>query len=316
MFSRYRWNGIEGSDTGRLAAASLLALSFFVSTLPASAKEPITPIDVPAFDARQAELGRLLFHDPRLSGDGSRSCSSCHDMRVNGASRNRFDLAKDGKPLEFNTPTIFNAALNYRLNWEGGATTLQDQARASLLNPRIMAADMNSLLERLNSDGVMRALAKEVYGGPLDEDALLDAIAAYETSLILPNSRFDKWLGGDETALTAIEKEGYARFKEIGCAACHQGRNVGGNLFQRHGIFHPLASPKPERLRVPSLRTVADTAPYFHDGSAETLGEAIRAMGWSQLDVALDRDDVERLEAFLRSLKGTLPGGKAAADRP
>ncbi|WP_250959119.1 cytochrome c peroxidase [Rhizobium sp. CG5] len=292
---------------------SFLALS---APFPAYAKEPITPIDAPLFDAKQTDLGRLLFHDPRLSRDGSRSCSSCHDTRLNGASRNRFDQALDGQPLELNTPTVFNAALNYRLNWEGGATTLQEQARASLLNPKIMGADMKTLIETLDSDDTVRRLADVAYGRPLDEDVLLDAIAAYETSLVLPNSRFDRWLAGDETALTAVEKEGYVRFKEIGCAACHQGRNVGGNLFQRHGIFHPLASPKPERLRVPSLRTVADTPPYFHDGSAETLGKAIQAMGRSQLDVDLDRDDVERIEAFLLSLKGNLPGETIGARAP
>jgi cytochrome c peroxidase len=143
--------------------------------------------------------------------------------------------------------------------------------------------------------------------GP-DRASLLDAIASYERTLLTPGSRFDRWLAGDAAALSAEEQNGYQLFKSIGCASCHQGVNVGGNMFQRHGIFHPLASPKPEVLRVPSLRNVATTPPYFHDGSTPTLEEAVRKMGAAQLDRILSHDQVEAIVAFLKTLTGTYRG--------
>jgi cytochrome c peroxidase len=136
----------------------------------------------------------------------------------------------------------------------------------------------------------------------------LDAIATYERSLLTPGSRFDRWLGGDAAALSVEEQNGYQLFKSLGCISCHQGVNVGGNMFQRHGIFHPLASPKPEILRVPSLRNVATTPPYFHDGSTPTLDEAVRKMGAAQLDRILSDQQVEAIVAFLNTLTGTYRG--------
>ncbi len=137
---------------------------------------------------------------------------------------------------------------------------------------------------------------------------MLDAIATYERTLVTPGSRFDRWLGGDEAALSVEEQSGYQLFKSIGCVSCHQGMNIGGNLFERHGIFHPLASPEPEILRVPSLRNVATTPPYFHDGSTPTLDEAVRKMGAAQLDRILSDEQVEAIVAFLNTLTGTYSG--------
>src|SRR6185369_14283459 len=147
-----------------------------------------------------------------------------------------------------------------------------------------------------------------VYGRRPDADNIVDAIATFERTLLTPDSRFDRWLKGDANALSPLETNGYRLFKSLGCAACHQGVNVGGNLFQKHGIFHPLAAPSPEVLRVPSLRNVATTAPYFHDGSARTLHEAVRSMGHAQLDLALSDGDVDDIVAFLGSLTGTYQG--------
>jgi cytochrome c peroxidase len=144
----------------------------------------------------------------------------------------------------------------------------------------------------------------------------LDAIATYVRSLLTPGSRFDLWLGGDAAALTAEELNGYRLFKSLGCISCHQGVNIGGNLYQRHGIFHPLAAPKPEILRVPSLRNVATTAPYFHDGSAPTLGDAVRKMAAAQLDQDLSDSQSEAIVAFLRTLTGTYRGVPVTAPAP
>jgi cytochrome c peroxidase len=156
----------------------------------------------------------------------------------------------------------------------------------------------------------------EAYGHGPDRANLLDAIATYERSLVTPGSRFDRWLQGDATALSAKELRGYQLFKSLGCVSCHQGVNIGGNLFERHGIFHPLASPKPEILRVPSLRNVAVMAPYFHDGSAKTLHEAIREMAFAQLDDTLTEQQIDTIEAFLRTLTGTYRGVPVRAASP
>ncbi len=214
------------------------------------AKEPITPIpEPPAIDPLKIKLGERLFGDPRLSHDNSRSCSSCHDLRTNGASLKSQDVGIDGSSLPLNTPTIFNA----------------------------------------------------------------DALVSFERTLVTPGSRFDRWLAGDVAALSMEELDGYRLFKSLGCASCHQGVNIGGNLFERHGVFHPLASPKPEILRVPSLRNVATTPPYFHDGSAQTLDDAVRKMGLAQLNSTLTDQQVQAIVAYLQTLTGDYRGTPVGA---
>src|SRR4029453_2120904 len=142
----------------------------------------------------------------------------------------------------------------------------------------IMASSAHEVVRKLRDDPDAVRQFRDVYGREPDVAALLDAIASYERSLITPGSRFDRWLAGEVSAITPEELSGYQLFKSLGCISCHQGVNVGGNLFQRHGIFHPLGSAEPALVRVPSLRNVATTAPYFHDGSAATLSEAVKLM--------------------------------------
>jgi cytochrome c peroxidase len=205
-------------------------------------------------------------------------------------------------------PTVFNAALSFRLDWEGTYRSLEAQAQASLESRTAMGSGIDAVIAKLNADPKTVDRFRDAYGHAVDRASLLDAIATYERSLLTPGSRFDRWLEGDKAALTAEEQHGYALFKSLGCISCHQGVNVGGNLYQRHGIFHPLASPKPEILRVPSLRNVATTAPYFHDGSAPTLTEAVRQMAAAQLDQDLSDQQVQALVAFLQTLTGTYRG--------
>jgi cytochrome c peroxidase len=249
-------------------------------------------------------LGQLLFDDRRLSHDGSRSCSTCHDTRSNGASPSAHDLTPDGRPFALTTPTVFNAALSFRLNWEGNVRSLELECEEALSNPDIMASSPDEILNKLRADQRVVRRFRETYGRQPDLAALADAIATYERSLLTPGSRFDLWLAGDSEAITQQEWAGYQLFKSLGCISCHQGVNVGGNLYQRHGIFHPLAAPKPEILRVPSLRNVATTPPYFHDGSAPTLSNAVKAMGYAQLDIRLTDEQTAAIEAFLGTLTG------------
>jgi len=269
------------------------------------ALEPITPVPAPpAADPLKLALGERLFADPRLSHSNTRTCLSCHDLKTNGASRNAQNTAPDGSQLSFNTSTVFNSALSFRFGWEGEFRTLEAQAAASLQNPRIMDSRIEEVIGKLSRDPVLVRQFGQAYGHGPDAPSVLDAIAIFERSLVTPGSQFDRWLAGDTAALSAQQLAGYRLFKSLGCVSCHQGVNIGGNLFERHGIFHPLARAEPKILRVPSLRNVATTAPYFHDGSAASLDEAVRMMATSQLDLELTDQQVDDIVAFLQSLTG------------
>jgi len=278
------------------------------------AEEPITPVpEPPSIDPLKIKLGERLFGDPRLSHDNSRNCSSCHDLGTNGASTRNLDVGLDGSTLSLNTLTLFNSTLNFRFGWEGKLRTLELDVKATLESPRIMATSMSELVEKFAADPDMLRQFMAAYGGGPDAANIVDAIVSFERTLVTPGSRFDCWLAGDAAALSTSELEGYRLFKSLGCVSCHQGVNIGGNLFQRHGIFHPLASPKPEVLRVPSLRNVATTPPYFHDGSTAILDDAVRKMGVAQLNSTLTDEQVRAIVAYLRSLTGMYRGTPVGA---
>jgi cytochrome c peroxidase len=270
---------------------------------PRADQEPITPIPFPPVqNPRQVALGARLFHDPRLSHNNTRSCNSCHDTSTNGATASR------PSGVKLNIPTVFNAALSFRLNWEGDLRTLERQVEQTLGKPDTMGSSVEEALHKLRADPDVVRQFREAFGREADSAGLVGAIATYERTLLTPGSRFDRWLGGDANAITAEEFAGYQSFKSLGCVSCHQGVNVGGNMLQRHGIFHPLASPEPEIVRVPSLRNVAVTPPYFHDGSAATLSQAVTAMGYAQLDRTLTDEQTKAIVAFLNTLTGTYLG--------
>jgi cytochrome c peroxidase len=271
--------------------------------------EPITQVpEPPAVNPLKAALGERLFGDPRLSRGNTRKCSSCHDLGTNGASKKAHDTAPDGSPLSVNTPSVFNSTLCFRLGWEGEFRTLEAQAAASLQNPRIMDSRIDEVIGKLSRDSDLVHQFEVAYGHGPDPASVLDAIATFERSLVTPASRFDRWLAGDSSALSDQQIDGYRLFKSLGCVSCHQGVNVGGNMLQRHGVFHALARAEPELLRVPSLRNVATTAPYFHDGSAATLDEAVRKMARAQLNLTLTGQQVDEIVAYLQSLTGTYRG--------
>jgi len=246
----------------------------------ATGEEPIRPIPAPQkIDPLKIKLGERLFGDPRLSRDiravARRATISARMVQPQRTTT----LASTAQSLPLNTLTIFNVALSSRFGWEGKFRTLESDTKASLENPQIMGASISKLAEKLAADPNMRREFTAVYGSGPDATNIVDAIAGFERTLMTPGSRFDRWLEGDAAALSRDELSGYRLFKFLGCVSCHQGVNIGGNLFERHGIFHPLASPQPEILRVPSLRNVATTPPYFHDGSAQTLDDAVRQNG-------------------------------------
>lgn len=209
--------------------------------------------------------------------------------------------------MKFNTPTVFNSTYSFRLGWEGRARTLHDLVLGTLRTEHVMSEGGLSA-RRLAADQTMSARFRKIYDTAPDEDNVADALAAFMETLVTPDAPFDRWLHGDKSALTAQQVRGYTRFKTLGCASCHQGVNVGANIFQRRGIFHPLDAANPTYLRVPSLRNVTVTAPYFHDGGVASLPEAIRRMAHSQLDLTISDRDIKDISAFLESLTGTYHG--------
>jgi cytochrome c peroxidase len=298
----------------QLAAAPSQPLDQRPESDDVGSEEPITPVpEPPPIDPRKVKLGERLFSDPRLSHDNSRSCLSCHDVSTNGASTKPQDVGLDGASLPLNTLTVFNATLNFRFGWEGRIRTIESDIRTALENPEIMGVGISELVEKLGADPDMQREFMAAYGSGPDARNIVDAIVSFQRTLVTPDSKFDRWLEGDAAALSADELEGYQQFKSLGCVSCHQGVNIGGNLFERHGIFHPLASPKPEILRVPSLRNVATTPPYFHDGSAQTLNDAVRKMGLAQLNSMLTDQQVNSIVAYLQTLTGKYRGAPVGA---
>jgi len=285
-------------------------------------QEPITPIPPPpAVDPRKRALGERLFSDVRLSAKGDFACSSCHDLRTNGAGGRAAKKGPAGaSPGNGNPPldtlSAFNASLSFRLDWEGGFRTLTAQAEASIENPSSMDTDVATVASKLAADPDIAGQFFAAYGREPDRDNVLDALTTFERTLLTPGSRFDRWLEGDAAALTADELEGYRLFKSFGCSSCHQGVNIGANLFQRQGVFRPLVRTGPKVVRVPSLRNVATTAPYFHDGSAATLEEAVSRMAAAQLDRTLTDQQVGLLVAFLKTLTGNYRGSPVVGAAP
>jgi cytochrome c peroxidase len=273
----------------------------------ATDEEPITPIPYPATaNPQKLALGERLFQDHRLSHDGRLACISCHDVRTNGASGSTSSGGLGSS--KFNTLSVFNAALNFRLNWEGNFRTFEAQTESSLENPVNLNTSASEVVDKLKAAPDVVAQFREIYGRDPDQKNLLDALTTYEQSLLTPGSAFDRWLGGDARAITEEELRGYGLFKSLGCVSCHQGVNVGGNLFERSGVFSPLTGSKSPILRVPSLRNVATRSSYFHDGSASTLDEAVRRMGLAQLNLTLSSQEIKEVVAFLRTLTGNYRG--------
>lgn len=286
-------------------------------------EEPVRPIRAAApLNRDKVALGKALFHDARLSADNSISCASCHNVNEGGADRRSRSLGIRAQEGEVNSPGVNYASLNFRQFWDGRSPSLEAQVDGPVHHPAEMASNWEQVIGKLLVDAAFARDFKHAYPEGLTATSLRDAIATYERSLSTP-SRFDRWLEGDKNALTAEETSGYKLFKHHGCTACHQGVGLGGNMFQRFGIMDNPLERKPQVTRadlgrfnvtgrkddrfvfkVPSLRNVALTAPYFHDGSAASLEEAVGIMGRAQLGLQLNTAEIALVTAFLRTLNG------------
>jgi cytochrome c peroxidase len=275
-----------------------------------------------------------LFFDKRLSSDDSVSCASCHDLEHGGGDGQPRSKGVGGRLGGINAPTVLNASLNFALFWDGRVKTLEEQVSEPLTDPRSLDSNWPTVVSKLERDSEYAAAFRALFADGISAADVSAAIAAFERTLLTRGSAFDRWLEGDAGALSDAQKNGYELFKSVGCIACHQGRNVGGNMFQRFGVLGDYFSDRGDVgqadygrfnvtgnendrfvFRVPSLRNVENTAPYFHDGSAATLSEAVRVMGKYQLGRTLSEAQVASIVAFLGSLTGPVPESALRAGR-
>ncbi len=285
--------------------------------------EPIQPIEPATFDEpEKIELGKKLFFDPRLSRSGFISCNSCHNLSMGGSDNLSTSIGHNWQEGPINSPTVLNSSMNVAQFWDGRAATLQEQAAGPISNPMEMASTHVLALDVLRSIPQYRKEFADIYGSDeIDLDRVTDAIAAFEETLVTPNSRFDQWLKGDDEALTETELAGYKTFKDIGCTACHNGPAAGGSSFQRMGIVEPYITDNPAEgrvavtgkdadrfsFKVPTLRNVELTYPYFHDGAHWQLEDAVDLMARLQLGRELEKQDIDNMTAFLKTLTGDQP---------
>ena len=291
---------------------------------PALANEPIRPIpDSTDTNPEKVALGRALFHDPRLSKDNSTACVSCHDLSSGGDDGLRVSVGIEGRQGEINAPTVFNVGLNFKQFWDGRAETLTDQVDGPVQSAVEMGSLWPEVVSKLHAHENYPARFNAVYSDGINRTNIKDALAEFMRSLITPNSPFDRWLKGDSGALNEKERRGYDLFKKYGCVSCHQGANVGGNMFQVFGVindyfrkrgditdadlgrFNVTGNPADRHsFKVPSLRMAAHTAPYLHDGSAATLRDAVDAMFEFQLGREAPDEDKDLIVEFIRTLAG------------
>jgi cytochrome c peroxidase len=289
--------------------------------------EPLQPLPAaPLVDARRAAVGMKLFSTVSLSSDGLVSCATCHPVDRGGADGFVHSRGANGHETLLNTPTIYNSSFNFRFNWNGAYANLEDALDAPIA--LTLGTTWSAIEGKLRAEAAWRTSFELAYPDGVTTANIKDALSRYIDTLITPDARFDQFLRGDIDALTNDERRGYEDFKALGCSTCHQGANVGGNMFQRLGVMHDYFQARVEHggpaptaadlgryettkqhsdrhvFRVPSLRNVALTPPYFHDGSVPTLELAVVEMGYVQLGKRLSDEEVTSLVAFLKTLTG------------
>ncbi|MES2626243.1 MAG: cytochrome-c peroxidase [Pseudomonadota bacterium] len=285
--------------------------------------EPIQPVELPTdLDMPKVELGKKLFFDPRLSLSGWISCNSCHNLSMGGSDNLVSSIGHHWAEGPINAPTVLNSSYNLAQFWDGRALTLQEQAAGPIANPGEMASTHTLAVEVLNTiPGYVEEFSAAFGRAPIDLDMVTAAIAEFERTLVTPDSRFDLWLKGDDGALTEQELAGYQLFKLTGCIGCHNGPAVGGNAYQKMGSFNRYETLNPAtgrmavtgvtldrmRFKVPNLRNIELTYPYFHDGQVRTLEDAVNTMVWVQLNRHFADAGTAKIVAFLKTLTGKQP---------
>lgn len=293
------------------------------------AAEPIRPIPLTQeLDDRKVALGDLLFHDPQLSSNNTISCATCHSLHQGGVDGLENSEGMLGSNTGLNSPTVFNSGFHWQLNWDGSAATLEEQADGPIAAAKEMGGiSWQEIVEKLKRSPEYLTAFNRSYPDGMTRENIKDALGTFQRSLYTPNAPFDRYLRGDEKAISQDAKAGYNLFKSYGCVTCHQGMLVGGNMFQTVGVFgdyfadrgniiksdlgrYNVTNDESDRhvFKVPSLRNVTRTAPYFHDGHPKTLDEAIKLMGQYQLGVDIPQEDIDLMMQFLITLTGEYQG--------
>jgi cytochrome c peroxidase len=291
--------------------------------LAVKADNPNNPVTEP-----KVKLGKMLYFDNRLSKDETQSCNTCHDLNTFGVDRKPTSPGDNGGLGPRNSPTVLNAALHTTQFWDGRAKDVEEQAGMPITNPVEMAIpNENFLVKRLAGVELYQKMFKEAFpddSKPLTYDNIEKAIAAFERTLLTP-SKFDAYLKGNANALSLEEKKGLKTFMEVGCTTCHMGSLLGGNIMQKFGVYgnywemtgsDPIdegrfAETKNEAekymFKVPSLRNVAETYPYFHDGSVDNLEEATKIIAKLNLNIDLTEEQIKDLTTFMMALTADIP---------
>ncbi|SFV52194.1 Cytochrome c551 peroxidase [hydrothermal vent metagenome] len=281
--------------------------------------QPITPLKkIKNLNPNKIALGRRLFSDTILSADNTISCESCHQFNQGGDDNLKSSFGIHAQRGDINAPTIYNAAYNFRQFWNGRAKNLKEQAKGPIENPKEMGNSFEHLIPLLKKSQY-KTLFDAIYQDGITKENIVDALAEFEKTLITLNSPFDRYLKGDKKAITQKQKEGYEIFKTKGCISCHQGINIGGNLYNKFGLMKASESKRLGRyeithkeedkyyFKVPSLRNIEQTAPYLHDGRFKHLKDVIIFMSHYQLAQTITDDEIEKIIAFLKTLTGEIP---------
>ncbi len=307
----------------RSLVIALLILLPSISYANRLTNEPIKIIEpATGLNTSMVALGKKLWFDPRLSKSNAISCNSCHNLATAGVDNLPSSIGHEWTIGPINSPTVLNAELNISQFWNGRAKDLKAQASGPIDNPKEMAFTHSLAVETLNSIPAYQKHFTKVFNtNNITIDEVATAIAEFEKTLRTPNAPFDLWLKGNDNALTPTEKAGYALFKEKGCTACHNGALVGGQMYQKMGLVKPYKTNNADIgraaitgkdsdkfvFKVPTLRNVALTYPYFHDGAVWSLKEAVIIMADIQLGQKISKDEANKITAFLSSLTGTQP---------
>ncbi len=297
----------------------LLIIITLISSLYSS--DLISPIPTNEdYDINKALLGKKLFHEKRLSVDNTISCASCHIITEGGDDNRKFSIGVNNKKGNVNSPTVLNSRYNLSQFWDGRAKDLKEQALGPIHNPLEMNNDFKNIISKLKNDDYYKNAFK-IYKDGMTQDNILDAIVEFEKALVTPHSKFDRYLLGDKDILSTEEKEGFELFKDYGCISCHNGVNIGGNLYQKMGIIkeYKIKSGNLGRynvtkneedkyyFKVPTLRNIEHTSPYMHDGSEENLKETIKVMIEYQVGIIPTDEEIYKIELFLKTLNGNTP---------
>ena len=294
-------------------------LFLFLLMLNLNATSLFSPLENKKVDFNKALLGKKLFFEKRLSKDNTISCASCHDLEKGGADNKKLSIGVNNKKGLINSPSVFNSVYNFRQFWDGSVHTLEEQVSGPITNKNELSSSFDEIIKKLSKDKSYIRSFYHIYKEKITKENIINAIVEFEKSLITKDSKFDLFLKGQKNALNKNELEGLKFFETKGCVSCHNGVNIGGNLFQKIGTFKEYKSDNLGRynitkneedryvFKVPSLRNIELTSPYLHSGEVDSLEETVELMYLHQLGLKVNKKEIKKIVIFLKTLTGKKP---------